>query len=334
MRQLAAMIVLSLAAAVLAACGGIRVGPQTTPIPLYPHGNTNAQVSVLGAFEASPRISIPPYAPTGSLIVRTVIRGTGPIAPQSDYVLANMAVYDWTGSRHTLAATTFGGGFPQVISVRSVFPGAGYPLRDLRVGSRILAVLPTRYGQAVIGQVMPAPPATVVVLDIVAMFSPVTAKAVSDGGGRLPTARVTGSELTISTPKTTPPARAELAVLVPGSGPRVAAGDIVTAGLEYVLWPGRREFSWPADIAAYAADSGPDDQGQHELPGWRQLVGVPAGSRVLLVVPSAQVRGTAGTVGYNGSLLPHGSWVAYVLDILDVQSPGSVCAPVCNLGFR
>jgi hypothetical protein len=71
--------------------------------------------------------------------------------------------------------------------------------------------------------------------------------------------------------------------------------------------------------------------GANDFPAWSKLLGVPAGSRVLVVASPEQVMGAWYNLMWNSSdrVLP-GTKPVLVIDILDVQPPASVCAAGCT----
>jgi peptidylprolyl isomerase len=103
---------------------------------------------------------------------------------------------------------------------------------------------------------------------------------VSDGGGTLPTVTSTsGSAPTDSIPSTLPPSNLIVKTLIKGSGPPVTDGE--------------EPFSFQIGVNPAQV-----------IKGWNiGLLGVPVGSRVLLVVPPADGCGSAGSssVGIEGT---------------------------------
>jgi peptidylprolyl isomerase len=106
-------------------------------------------------------------------------------------------------------------------------------------------------------------------------------------------------------------------VLVRGSGPPVLAGDTVTVQDTGVVWKSGKVFdsTWLRGFPeSFVLGSG------QVLPGWENgLGGLPAGSRVLLVIPPALGYGPTGDAPYVGS----SDTLAFVIDIVSALPPGS-----------
>ena len=110
----------------------------------------NAAVSVSGAFGKAPVVKIPASAASGKLAVSTAIKGTGAAVPSGDNVLANLAIYKWSGKTHKLLESTFTA-FPAVVPAEIGLKGLASAIKGQKIGSRILAVLPPKYGYGTTG---------------------------------------------------------------------------------------------------------------------------------------------------------------------------------------
>ena len=137
-------------------------------------------------------------------------------------------------------------------------------------------------------------------------------KAVSSGGGGLPS--VSGglhSQPVITIPTSPPPDKLSVTTLVQGAGPAVSQGQEVVVQYLGEIWASGKVFdsSWQRDLPS------PFPIGNGDLiPAWDTgLVGVKVGSRVLIVAPPASGYGASGApnVGISGS-----DTLVFVVDVL------------------
>lgn len=320
MRRIAASLLApTIVCAVLAGCGSSAA----------PSGNPNAAVSVSGAFNQSPKISIPSQAPSAKLVYSTPIKGSGSPLVAGDLTLANVALYKWSGTTHSTLASTFSAG-PQLIPAALGLPGLTAALKGATLGSRILAVLPPKYAYGAQGNStikVTGKDTLVWVLDLLQQFAPnasASGTKVSSGGGALATVSAkAGQAPAVSVPKIAPPAKLTSTTLIKGTGPKIADGDTVVAQYVGVNWRTGKVFSesWPSTAQ-------PEGQpflfelGGQVLSGWNQgLPGVTVGSRVMLTIPPALGYGPSG--GQASAGIKKNDTLVFVIDVVGVQRPTS-----------
>ena len=289
-----------------AGCGGVGGDPAA------------ALPKISGRPGADPVVSIPAGMAPGRLIVRTLSPGHGPVIKPGDYVLFNVQGRVWAGDRKIV--DSFASRQPQGLPLRAGLR-AWRDLAGQRVGSRVLMVVPPRDGFGRSGSSrlgVTGRDTLVFVFDLLATMPP-TAHA---SGAALPyrpgpgLPRLTGgtadpATLAISAPHgSRPPAGLVRRLLVRGHGPPVRAGQTVVVQDLGVVWRTGQIFdsSWARGFPeSFRLGAG------QVLPGWeRGLAGLPAGSRVLLVIPPRLGYGPAGDapdVGANDTLV-------FVIDIL------------------
>jgi len=311
MRRTAAALLLPLIAALgLVGCG------SSSPPP-----SSNTLVSATGTFGKTPTVSIPAKKAGSNLYVKTEIQGRGPVLKKTDAFLGNYVVYIWSGTTHKLALSTFTA-TPQVLS-GTLLPGLETALEGKKMGSRVLAVLPPKYGYGAGGnsQVgITGSDTLVFVVDMVKTYA-ATASAsgthVSNGGGNLPTVSATaaGKAPTVTIPKkTTPPNKLVVTTLIKGSGPPVAKGQEVVTQYVGLIWRTGSVFdsSWSRG-APFGFQIGASPA--QIIPGWDTgLLGVPVGSRIMLVIPPKDGYGSSGesSAGIKGT-----DTLVFVVDVLD-----------------
>lgn len=312
MRRIAAALFVPLiVTAALAGCGSSGSSSSAT-------ASANSAVSATGAFGQAPAVSIPARTAGTDLAVKTEIQGTGPALGKTDAFVGNYAVYIWSGATHKLALSTFKAA-PQVLS-GTLLPGLETALRGKKMGSRVLAVLPPKYAYGATGNSQVGVTGTdtlVFVVDMIKDF-PATAtasgKQVSSGGNGLPTVTATpGTAPTVKIPSTAPPSKLVVKTLIKGTGAPLAKGQEVVTRYVGVLWRTGKTFdsSWTRGAPfGFQLDATP----AQIIPAWdKGLVGVPIGSRVLMVVPPADGYGKAGSsaAGIKGT-----DTLVFVIDIL------------------
>jgi peptidylprolyl isomerase len=320
MRRFAAAILVPTAAcAVLAGCGS---SGSSTP-------NSNASVKVSGTFDKTPSVTIPKATASTNLVVATPIKGTGAALASGSTALANIAVYKWSGKTHSLVDSTFGAG-PQMIPAQMGLPGLTTALKDAKIGSRIVAVLPPKYGYGTSGQSqlqITGKDTLVWVIDLLQQYTSTqaaTGSQVSNGGGGLPTVAATAGQAPVVTvPKATAPTKLSVTTLIKGTGPALVKGDTAVTQYVGVNWRTGKAFgsSWPTAQGAGGLLSF-QVGGTQVLTGLSNgLVGVPVGSRVMLVIPPALGYGPAG--GQASAGITKTDTLVFVVDVLGSAPAGS-----------
>jgi FKBP-type peptidyl-prolyl cis-trans isomerase len=319
MRRFAAAILVPLAVcAVLAGCGSSGSSSASA----------NAGVKVSGTFDKAPSVTIPTQKASTNLVISTPIKGSGDVLKSGNAALANVAVYKWSGASHTLVDSTFGTG-PQMIPAQMGLTGLTTALKGAHIGSRIVAVLPPKYGYGPNGQSqlqITGADTLVWVIDLLQQYSSTQAAAgpqVSAGGGKLPTVTAkSGQAPVITVPKSSPPAKLSVTTLVKGTGPALVKGDTVVAQYVGSIWRTGKVFSstWPS-AQAPAGLPFSFQLGGNVVAGWNDgLTGVPVGSRVMLVIPPALGYGPAG--GQASAGIKKDDSLVFVIDILGAEPAG------------
>ena len=281
----------------------------------------NAAVSVSGSFGKAPVVKIPASAASSKLAVSTAIKGTGATVPSGDNVLANLAIYKWSGKTHKLLESTFTA-FPAVVPADIGLKGLASAIKGQKIGSRILAVLPPKYGYGTTGNSnlgVTKTDTTVWVIDLIKPFAPTasaTGTTVSSGGGTLPTVKqAAGVAPVITVPKTAAPTALVTKTLIQGTGPVVSSKQTVVAQYVASIWRTGAVFNstWPSSTSAglpFSFVMG----GNGVIPGFQKgLTGIRVGSRVMIVIPPSLGYGSAGqsSVGIKGT-----DTLVFVVDVL------------------
>ncbi len=316
MRRTAAALLLPL----IAALAMVGCGSSSSPPP-----SPNSSVTATGGFGKAPTVKIPAEKAGGNLYIKTEIQGSGPALTSTEAFLSNYVVYIWSGTAHRLVLSTYTA-TPQVLS-GTLLPGLETALQGKKMGSRVLAVLPPKYGYGANGNSevgVTGSDTLVFVVDMIKSYS-ATASAsgthVSDGGGSLPTVTsVAGQAPKVTIPATAPPSNLVVTTLIKGTGPPVTKGQEVVTQYVGLIWRTRAVFdsSWSRGAPfGFEIDASPEQI----IPAWdKGLLGVPVGSRVMLVVPPKDGYGSAGesAAGIEGT-----DTLVFVVDVLDAVNGNS-----------
>lgn len=307
--------IVSFVALLATACGSSGGGGGATTGKAGDVGPVGSLPAVTGEAGAKPSIATPKGKPVTELAVKVLSEGTGIALAAGDPVIVNYLGITWPGvefdnsfDRQSTFSFTLG--------KSEVIPGWDQALVGKKVGSRLELGIPPGLAYGAQGNGSIGPNETLVfVVDIVAGFTKgqaATGTAVALDDPALP--KVTGEAATLAVvPPAGAPAPTALVAktLIEGTGPVVAKGQNI--GVQYVgaLWDGGKVFdaSWARDGAPVVFPIGVG----RVIPGWDEgLVGVKAGSRVLLVIPADKAYGAEG----RPPTIPANAALVFVVDVL------------------
>lgn len=280
-RRRFAPALLAVIALALAACAPTSEGGETGTV-----GSDGPFPSVTGDFGDKPELGFPGDGPAGSLQVRVLLEGDGPLVGTGDLLLANYLGQIWDGE---VFDNSYDRGAPSAfpIGAGGVIQGWDTGLVGQHVGSRVLLSIPPDLGYGEAGN--PAINVTgddtlAFVVDIVDSFGAQSAGS-ADAAPTEAAATVglviegdLGSPAAISVPEgAEAPAEISTTLLASASGEPAVAGELI---VQYAatFWDNTDgESTWelgrPTTVPAGAG--GPFDG----------LVGLPIGSRALLQLP-------------------------------------------------
>jgi peptidylprolyl isomerase len=269
-----------------------------------------------GAFGARPTIEFPAGRPATALQVEQLAAGKGAALDKDDVAIVQYTAHVWDGGENRLVDSSFTRGAPAAFPVGDLMPGLDRALQGRRVGSRVIAAIPPADGFGV------NPPEGVepdddlfYVIDILGAYAKgasVKGASVKGRGGSLAGVRVSGAARPgLAVPATAPPTRFASKVLVRGSGRRTHAGQLLVTQYEGAVWRQRRIFdaTWSTGRPkAFKIGDG------SVIKGWDQaLLGVPVGSRVLMIVPPDYGYGPSGQPDFHISAT---DTLVFVVDVL------------------
>nr|BFE80013.1 hypothetical protein GCM10020093_026140 [Planobispora longispora] len=238
--------------------------------------------------------------------------GTGAVVGSDDLVVAHYTAHVWDGADNPLLASSFNQGAPASFPLSQSLTGVSKALRGHRVGSRVVAAIPRgglrsqpagRHGRrqrAVLRhrRARRLPPGATAT----GAGGPGSLAGVEVGGGP-------GERPVVTAPRGTPPSGFRSKVLIQGKGARVQAGQLVVTQYEGRVWGADSSFesTWRArQPRAFRVGGG------GVIKGWeRALIGVPVGSRVVMIVPP--------DLGYDKGLPPlikPSDTLVFVVDVL------------------
>lgn len=312
--NIASVIVAALALSSLAACGSSGSSQKTAD-----------DVTVSGAFDKQPTVDVPKGKPPAATDVKVVSRGSGAALQDGDLAVVDGYGRTWTNSiafENTYSSSSVPDTLP-VGTGQLQLTGLDKALVGVPAGSRVLIVIPPKEGFGLVSQLPTGVKKTdtaVLVFDVLAGYhgnAGPSGQPVASGGGSLPT--VTSTSLTekptLSIPKSDPPTKLSVTTLIKGSGPVVAKGQELVVQYLGQIWASGKEFdsSWKrGQPTAFTVGAG------QLIQAWDQgLVGVPVGSRVLIVAPPNSAYGASGqpSAGISGT-----DTLVFVVDILGAYS--------------
>jgi peptidylprolyl isomerase len=277
-------------------------------------------VKVTGAFGAAPKMSVPKATPSSTKQIKEIIHGTGPAITKDDFVVLHLVGYQWSHSGGKELLNTYKAAKPVAGKAAQLtqLPALDNELPGLKAGTRLELTLPYKDLTDQIGQALKLAKTDdfVVSVDVMNVFGK-TAQAqgtpVELNDAKLPsiTPGAPGKAPTVKVPKASPPSKLVVKTLIQGNGPAVKKGQTLIANYHGVIWDTGKVFdsSWQHGSPA----SFPIGVGQ-VIPAWDNgLVGVKAGSRMLLVVPPKDGYGAKGSQdgGIKGT-----DTLVFVVDVL------------------
>ncbi|MEV4166246.1 FKBP-type peptidyl-prolyl cis-trans isomerase [Nonomuraea dietziae] len=272
------LLLLLVPLALLTACTGASAGDDL-------------DLKVGGQFGAKPTIVFPDGKPSAELQIDQLTAGKGAKLGKDDVAIVQYTAHIWDGRENRLVDSSFNRGTPAAFPVGRLLPGLDKALQGRAVGSRVIAAIPPKDGFGA------NPPQGIgpdddlfYVIDILGAHAK---DAHASGAGALGGVRVSGA----GRPKLVIPAGAAprafaAKVLARGEGPKTRAGQLLVTQHEGAVWGSRRVFdsTWKSgQPKAFKIGEG------SVIKGWdRALVGVPTGSRVLMIVPPSHGYGASG----------------------------------------
>ncbi|GGM07471.1 FKBP-type peptidyl-prolyl cis-trans isomerase [Nakamurella endophytica] len=291
---------------------GSTASPAATLGPAVPAATVVAAAvpadqlpTATGGFGQKPTLTFPKGNPPPSLQRRILVQGNGATVGKGDYLVTNYLGQTWGGkvfdnSYDRKATSTFQIGTGQVV------PGWDVGLVGLKVGDRVLLSLPPSdgYGSAGKAPDIKGTDTLVFVIDIVGVIKSDTAGQADAAPQKLPAGLPTisgapGKEPTITIPKgLAEPKTNSVHVVDKGTGAPVKAGGVLVQ-LVVRDWAGTQtQSTWPPKKGAAATES--SSQGLQQITvsadgALAGLVGVPLGSRVLVLIAGSTDQSTGQT---------------------------------------
>ena len=280
---------------------GPAVPAATVVAPAVPAGQLP---TASGKFGVKPTLTFPKSTPPPSLQREILSEGTGATTVKGDFLVTNYLGQVWGGkvfdnSYDRKATSTF------QIGAGKVVPGWDTTLVGVKVGSRVLLSLPPADGYGSAGGANGAIKGTdtiVFVVDIVGRIASTTTgqanAAVQPAPKGVPTVTgAPGKEPKITIPKgLTEPTTNSVYLLAKGTGPKLKAGAML-AQLVVTDWTqSQTQSTWPAPGAAAAASAKGLQSVTVDATGpLKGLVGIPIGSRVLVLIAASTDSSTGQT---------------------------------------
>jgi peptidylprolyl isomerase len=249
-----------------------------------------------------------------------LIEGAGDPAKLDGKAMVHVYVAD--GTTGDKAISTWDQETPTEITLNAdqLFKQLVDALEGVKVGSRIALVAPVSeiWGAEGNPQIGLEPgEAAIFIVDLIAV-EPTDILDGPDGeekdvAGDLPKPVLEDGDVTgidFSAAPKTPSDELQVITLIEGDGPKVAKGSFVAFDYFGEIYGGTEPFdeSFSADPITFSVGTG------NLIPAWDEgLIGIPEGSRVLIISPAEFGYGEQGTEG-----IPGGSTLVFVVDVLGV----------------
>jgi peptidylprolyl isomerase len=329
LRRSASLVVPALLIPALAACGSSTKTGYGDPTATGFSG-----VSISGAPGKAPVVKWhKEIAYPKTTTVKTLVKGTGPAVAKGDTVSANIWMGD--GTTQTQAYSDYAQGKPETMTWDAKSGAIWNPLLEgAHYGDRIAAIMPSAklfgdQGRPDIG--IGTRDSLLVIMDLIKKTTPApsptpspsassTAKPLSGPKGKVekapawmpklkltsgPTSAPTGMDFA-GVKKPDPKSALKKAILIKGTGPKVKAGQTITANYYGMVYGAKTPFDQSYGKQPFTSPL------SNLVQGWQQgLVGVPVGSRVFLQIPPSLGYGSQAQSG-----IPANSTLYFVLDVL------------------
>lgn len=241
--------------------------------------------SVTGALGSAPRLTFPDSAPPKHLVAEVLLEGDGAAVQANDLVVADYVGQVWGGE---VFDSSYARGAVLASPLSSLVPAWADGLTGTTVGSRVLLSVPPAEGYGSNGNADVGVTGTdtiVFVVDVLGAFGATasgekTATPTSEPPAGIVVAGDLGFPATVRVLSGTPaPPESSRTVLATGSGAPLVAGHalVQTAATD---WTG-------TDPGSTWHDSGPIQVSLETGQPFAVLLGVPVGSRVVVLIPAA-----------------------------------------------
>ncbi len=319
MRKSLALILSAGLLATLAACApsGSATNSASGCTPLATPGASSSIITATGDL-ASPTTKVnfgtPLVAPTPQRSV--LIEGSGMAAELNDVVIGTAVVAD--GSTGSVVQQ---GNFLLTLTQEKTSPGLLAGLVCAQAGDRIALASPT----SALSSTPPDPTAAkqtgVILFDVTKVLPGRATGADQPAKAGFPSVVTTSiGQPGLTIPSGPIPTELSFTALKKGDGQKVAAGDTLTVQSLGVVYSTKSVFesTWKdASVKQIIAADGTSTQGG-VVPGLAEaLIGQTVGSQIIAVIPPDAGYGAQG----NGSTIPAGATLVYVIDILGVTNP-------------
>lgn len=288
----------TLAAAVIGALLALALGACSSPVGTTdpsPTASTPDEISEAPVVDRDPQGPLPTIAfdadgiptmtpveadPPTVISVKTLQAGTGAAIGSDDFITVHYAGFLWSDG--SVFDSSFDTAEPVSFLLSEVVDGWVYGLAGTKVGDRLLLVVPPDYGYGDLeDETIPAGSTLVFVVDILDAAA-ITTDALTRAtptGADLPEGLTISGELgeepTLVFAENAPaPAEAQTILIAKGDGPLITEADTLIYHVAGAAWGEESSSSWSGSFE------------QAEYGGGEDTIGLPVGSRLLLVYPA------------------------------------------------
>lgn len=298
---------------VLAIIAGVAGGAYLLTRP-------SEEFAISGAFNKEPKITFPEVEPYAAARTEQLIKGDGAKLQSGDTAYVNFETYQWTGAgEFEEKSSSYAENSPTALPVDSQ-GGSGFKqldeaMKGATIGSRYLVTMPVKdLGETAEQTGLAKDDNVIFVVDVITKQYPVTGEMAKQDDDKLPEVTAPAKEGEapgIKLPGGDAPKELTVKTLIEGTGPVVEKGQKLAAHYKGVIWGSGKEFDSSyanGEPATFEIGTGA------VITGWdKSLVGVKAGSRVMVVIPPADGYGEKGN---EGAGIKGDDTLVFVVDVL------------------
>lgn len=306
-----------------AACGGGSDGASATKAKSS--SGTISDVNITGEFGTTPTVKVSPPLKISKSSTEVLTKGTGPTLSDGDQALVHLSLRNGTTGK--AIGSTYDQGVPTPITLNAAqMPAAlAKALQGNSQGSRVAVAAPASelYGSKGNPSLSLKPTdSLVIVVDIVAVQASDVLSG-PKGSSKAPAAdlpkivkkdgKVSALDFTNTAKKQSQ--KLQVVTLVKGTGPKTTKQSLVTLDFLGQVYGKSKPFN--NTFASGGPSPFPLGFGG-VIPAWdKALVGVPIGSRVMLIAPPALAYGAQGS---GDGEIPKNATLVFLIDVLGASA--------------
>lgn len=272
--------------------------PAAPDCEVTPSGDASSKITVTGAADAEPTVTIPSPLDTTETQRTVVTAGDGDVVEPGTYVTTNFVLYNATTGDRIDGSKDFSssGEFPFVVDKARILSGIAKIVQCSTVGSRVVGIVPPAdaFGADGPNFGIGATDSLVFVFDVKKVeasepsAAPDELPSPVEWTENVPTVDLSAAVPLVTLPETAPPAELELLVITAGDGDVVTDTSTVTVDYQGTSWDTGEIFD-----QSYTRGEPSTFPATGVIKGFAAaMVGQKAGATVLVTIPPTYAYGT------------------------------------------